>query len=161
MKKITLKDVGLYAVMGLLTTLLSSGIVGLISPFAAKLLPQVMHLRFVNNCLILIHAILYPLIWSRRQCVAMMRGESGADEKVLVKRFMREYIFPQVAVQFAMYGLICILAFVTKQTSPVSNLEMYMWSLGIPIPLLLSCRIVARREIRSILQMRDRGAQAK
>ena len=157
MKKIRLKDFGIYVVMGFLTMMLSSGTVGLITPFSVKLLPQVVSARFLNISLILIHATIYPLLWSRRQCVAMMRSESSTDEKALVKRFVREYIHLQVAAQFAMNALFCMLGLVTKQTSAISNFEMCMWTLAIPFPLLLSCRIVARRKIRDILEMRENG----
>lgn len=157
MKKIRLKDFGIYVVMGFLTAMLSYGTVGLITPFSVKLLPPVVSARFLNISLILIHATIYPLIWSRRQCVAMMRSESSTDEKALVKRFVREYIHLQVAAQFAMNALLCILALVTKQTSAISIFEMCMWTLAIPFPLLLSCRIVARRKIRDILEMREKG----
>ncbi len=159
MEKIRLKDFGIYAVVGFLTTLLSYGLVGLIAPFPARLLPQVVSTRVLNISMILIHATIYPLIWSRRECCALMRGESSTDEKTLVKRFVREYIHLQVAAQFAMNALLCVLALVTKQTSAVSNFEMCMWSLAIPFPLLLSYRIVARREIRSILKMREKGSR--
>ncbi|MBR6556587.1 MAG: hypothetical protein IKT60_04060 [Clostridia bacterium] len=159
MKKIRLKDFGIYAVVGFLTTLLSYGLVGLIAPFPARLLPQVVSTRVLNISMILIHAVIYPLLWSRRECCALMRGESSTDEKTLVKRFVREYIHLQVAAQFAMNALLCVLALVTEQTSAVSNFEMCMWSLAIPFPLLLSYRIVARREIRSILKMREKGSR--
>ena len=159
MKKIRLKDFGIYVAMGFLTMLLSCGTVGLIAPFSVKLLPQVVSARFLNISLILIHATIYPLLWSRRQCVAMMRGESSTDEKALVKRFVREYIHLQVAAQFAMNALLCILALVTEQTSALSTFEMCMWTLALPFPLLLSCRIVARRKIRDILEMRENGSR--
>ena len=159
LKKIRLKDFGIYAAVGFLTTLLSYGTVGLIAPFSVKLLPQVVSARFLNISMILIHATIYPLLWSRRECCALMRGESSTDEKALVKQFMREYILLQVAAQFAMNALLCILALVTKQTSVISTFEMCMWTLAIPFPLLLSCRIVARREIRSILKMREKGSK--
>ena len=159
MEKIRLKDFGLYAVVGFLTTMLSYALVGLVAPFPARLLPQVVSTRVLNISMILTHAVIYPLLWSRRQCVAMMRSESSTDEKALVKRFVREYIHLQVAAQFAMNALLCILALVTKQTSAVSNFEMCMWSLAIPFPLLLSYRIVARRKIRGILEMREKGTR--
>ena len=159
MEKIRLKDFGLYAVVGFLTTMLSYALVGLVAPFPARLLPQVVSTRVLNISMILTHAVIYPLLWSRRQCVAMMRSESSTDEKALVKRFVREYIHLQVAAQFAMNALLCILALVTKQKSTVSNFEMCMWSLAIPFPLLLSCRIVARRKIRDILEMREKGSR--
>ena len=159
MKKIRLKDFGIYAVVGFLTTLLSYALVGYIAPFPARLLPQVVSTRVLNISMILTHAVIYPLLWSRRECCALMRSESSTDEKALVKRFVREYIHLQVAAQFAMNALLCILALVTKQTSSVSNFEMCMWSLAIPFPLLLSCRIVARRKIRDILKMREKGSR--
>ena len=159
MKKIRLKVIGIYAVVGLLSTLLSYGLVGLIAPFPARLLPQVVSARFLNISLILVNAVIYPLLWSRRQCVAMMRGESSTDEKALVKQFIREYILLQVTAQFAMNALLCIVGLVTKQTSAISTFEMCMWNLAIPFPLLLSCRIVARRKIRDIIEMREEGSR--
>ena len=107
MEKMTLKDIGIYAVMGVLVLMLSSGIVSLISMVSSRLLPTAVQLRFANIVLILAYAIIYPLLWSRRECTAMLRGEDVPDVSAFVRRFMRTRVVPQALVQFAVCLLGC------------------------------------------------------